>query len=370
MVDVVAAGRAKGVGCRRSPTSTTRTSSSRASPLPQLAGSTNTAARRGRVRAGSAPKVASWLAKYRGVHAATSRASRPRCNRTSVVCRHRRARSRSRRQDAERTPVPQAGAFQAAVSAAALMSAIAQTGRVAPRAAHAGAPALRVARARRASRSRARSTDAGRRSSGSFTPRSVSDAGALISAYGNAIDASSLSTFAGELFAATPDRRLRRSTTSPRARSTSTSPARSSKRPVDILASAAASAARRSAGSTSRRGRPSSRRGARRTCLRSSPTCIAAHGRRPPRRASSAAENAFAGRRPRLRARADRPAVAHALAVVLRRGPVDRDYAGSAARSRFTTARRVCSRSTRRSGASTRRRSKSPGIGNAAAFTR
>ena len=92
-----------------------------------------------------------------------------------------------------------AGAFRSAVSAAALMSAIAQTGRVLPVLLSRGAPAF-VARVQASQPLASQIRDVVGRL-GSFAPRSVSDADALMSAYRDAIDAMSLSTFSGRLFA-------------------------------------------------------------------------------------------------------------------------------------------------------------------------
>jgi len=92
----------------------------------------------------------------------------------------------------------EAGAFRAAVSASALMNAIAQTGRLLPVLLTQG-PQLFVARVKGDL-----STDARiRRLVGSLAadePRSVTEADALVSAYRDALDASALESFAAEQF--------------------------------------------------------------------------------------------------------------------------------------------------------------------------
>ncbi len=92
----------------------------------------------------------------------------------------------------------QAGAFQAAVSADALMYAIAQTGQSLPVLLAQGTGPF-VSRIKASQSIGGEVTGLVAKLNG-FKPQSVSDAGALISAYGDAVDALSLSTFADELF--------------------------------------------------------------------------------------------------------------------------------------------------------------------------
>jgi len=95
----------------------------------------------------------------------------------------------------------QAGAFQAAVSAAALMNAITLTGQALPVLFAQGiGPFVSRVTADVSIKGQVAGVVA---KLNAFTPRSVSDAGALISAYSNAIDALSLSSVASGLFAAT-----------------------------------------------------------------------------------------------------------------------------------------------------------------------
>ncbi|HTD50636.1 MAG TPA: hypothetical protein VK771_08550, partial [Acidimicrobiia bacterium] len=94
----------------------------------------------------------------------------------------------------------QAGAFQAAVSAAALMNAITRTGQALPVLLAQGTlPFVSRVTAGASINGQVRGLVA---KLNTFTPQSVSDAGALISAYSNAIDALSLSSIATGLFAA------------------------------------------------------------------------------------------------------------------------------------------------------------------------
>jgi len=94
----------------------------------------------------------------------------------------------------------QAGAFQAAVSAAALMNAITRTGQSLPVLLAQGTGPF-VSRVTTGASINVQVAELVAKLN-AFTPQSVSDAGALISAYSNAIDALSLSSIASGLFAA------------------------------------------------------------------------------------------------------------------------------------------------------------------------
>ena len=171
-------------------------------PLPELPGSTSTrltAAGYDRI----APKVTSWLAKYQA-SAGDFQSLAPEVRQDLQSYADVAAQDRQRAQTLAKEG-SQAGAFQAAVSAAALMNAIAQTGQSLQVLLTQG-PAPFVARVTANQSIKSRVTELVSKL-GEFKPESVSDVGALISAYGNAIDALSLSTFANSLFAAKPPSR-------------------------------------------------------------------------------------------------------------------------------------------------------------------
>ncbi|MGO9877431.1 MAG: hypothetical protein ACLPVY_26935 [Acidimicrobiia bacterium] len=141
-------------------------------------------------------KVESWLQKYQ-VAANDFQSLAPDLRQDLASYAIAAAQDRQRAQQLAKTG-SQAGAFQAAVSADALMNAIAQTGQSLPVLLAQGTGPF-VSRIK-ASQSIGGEVTGLVAQLNRFKPQSVSDAGALISAYGDAVDALSLSTFADELF--------------------------------------------------------------------------------------------------------------------------------------------------------------------------
>ena len=163
--------------------------------LPQLPGSTSTRLDPG-VYEKIRPRVSSWLARY-SASARDFASLAPELQQDMQA--YANTAARDRQQAIQLTDAGlQAGAFRAAVSAAALIGAIAETGRTLPVLLTQGAqPFVSRVQADRSIPKRVRvlveTLQADR-------PCSVNDAGTLIAAYGDAIDAMSLSRFAGGIF--------------------------------------------------------------------------------------------------------------------------------------------------------------------------
>ena len=263
-----------------------------------------------------------------------------------------------------------AGAFAATVNAAGLMRAIAQTGTALPTLLTQGVAAVRAPRSRPAAPIDRRAPDLAK-ALDDESPGTVTDASALIAAYGNAVDAASLSKFAQRLFAAKdlagqPDLAQvavrARSTTASRARS-STAGARSDRGrraglggadvPADVDATATA---RRAAP----RGAGEPRRVPVRRWSRRGPT--------PRTRACAACPTRSRGPTRCTRSRGPATSTLAVAAARARRPARRRATRRSVARSRCTCAPRCSTRSTRRSASSTRRRCSSSGPTNPTAF--
>jgi hypothetical protein len=195
LVDVVLAGQSKGIQVTEVANVYDAYQQFTGKTLPQLAPSTNTGLEETAYEKIQA-KVVSWLAKYNS--AANDFASLARQVQNDLASYV--ASARQDQQEAQKLTDEglQAGAFEAAVQAAALMNGIDQSGQ-----------ALQVLLTQGVrpfvSRIKASQSVQGEVTGlvdtlKAFQPQTVSDAGALISAYGNAIDAVSLSTFADNLF--------------------------------------------------------------------------------------------------------------------------------------------------------------------------
>jgi hypothetical protein len=141
-------------------------------------------------------KVTSWLAKYQA-SANDFQGLAPEVRQDLQAYANAAGQDRQQAQKLAQSG-SQAGAFQAAVSAVALMNAIAQIGQ-SLQVLLAQGPGPFVTRIK-ASQSITGRVEALVAKLNAFKPKSASDAGALISAYGNAIDALSLATFADGLF--------------------------------------------------------------------------------------------------------------------------------------------------------------------------
>ncbi len=194
-VDIVLEGQAKGIQVSETPNIFDAYQQFTGTALPQLTASTNTQLDESAYEKIKA-KAETWLAKY------TSALDDFQSLAPGVqnVLKPYVASARQDQQQAVKLTGEglQAGAFEEAVNAAALMNALSRTGQSLQVLLTQG-PKPFVARIR-ASQSIQGEVTGLVDTLKAFTPKSVSDAGALIAAYGNAIDAVSLSTFAQNLF--------------------------------------------------------------------------------------------------------------------------------------------------------------------------